>query len=309
MRILMVGAGAIGGYFGVRLLEAGREVTFLVRPERAAMLAKTGLTVRSEFGDAMLSSPPTVLAGALSGPFDLVIVSCKSYDLEAAIDAFAAAVGPETAVMPLLNGIGHLDQLDQRFGRQRVLGGQCFISVRIEDAGRIVHSSDVHRLSFGDRDEPQSARVEAIATALAGAKFDSEASPAILLEMWEKWIFLASFAGLTCLMRAAIGDIVKSGGAGLALAILEECRSIAAQSGWSPRPAFLEMARGRLTDPESKVTASMLGDIERGSRTEADHVLGDLLRRGKDAGVDCPFLSIAYMALQAYDARRRRESA
>jgi 2-dehydropantoate 2-reductase len=306
MRILIVGAGAIGGYFGGRLLEAGRDVTFLVRPERAAILAETGLTIRSEFGDAVLSSPPTVLAGELSRPFDLVIVSCKSYDLEAALDAFAAAVGPETAVLPLLNGMRHLDVLDQRFGRERVLGGQCFISVRLEDAGRIVHASDIHRLSFGDRDVPRSARIDAIASALAGAKFESEASPTILLEMWEKWVFLASFAGLTCLMRAAVGDIVRAGGAGLALAILEECRSIAAKSGWPPRPAFLEMAKGRLTDPESKVTASMLGDIERGSRTEADHVLGDLLRRGEDAGVERAFLPVAYMALKAYDARRRR---
>jgi 2-dehydropantoate 2-reductase len=310
MRILMVGAGAIGGYFGGRLLEAGRDVTFLVRPDRAVKLAKTGLTIRSEFGDAAIPSPPTVLAGELSRPFDLVIVSCKSYDLASAIDAFAAAVGPETAVLPLLNGMRHLDLLDQRFGRKRVLGGQCFISVRLEDAGRIVHLSDIHRLSFGDHDEPRSGRVDAIAAALAGAKFESEASPAILLEMWEKWVFLASFAGLTCMMRAAVGDIVRSGGADLAVALLEECRSIAANSGWPPRPAFLEMVTGRLNDPDSKVTASMLGDVERGSRTEADHVLGDLLRRrGEIAGPDRSLLRIAYAVLKAYEARRARETA
>ena len=169
MRILVVGAGAIGGYFGGRLLEAGRDVTFLVRPARAARLAEAGLSIRSAFGDFDHPSPPTITADAIDGPFDVVLVGCKSYDLDGAIDDFAVAVGPETAVVPLLNGLRHLDVLDARFGADRVLGGLCLISTKLDDDGRIVHLSDVHRLAFGARRACQANCVESIADAFAGA--------------------------------------------------------------------------------------------------------------------------------------------
>jgi 2-dehydropantoate 2-reductase len=304
MRILVVGAGAIGGYFGGRLLEAGRDVTFLVRPERAARLAATGLVIKSGFGDANLPSPPTILAAEVREPFDIVLLSCKSYDLDAAVSAFAPAVGPDTAVVPLLNGMRHLDVLDERLGAGHVLGGQCLISARLDDSGQIVHLSDVHELSFGERVGGQMPQVEAVAAVMDGALFKARASNQIVLEMWEKWVFLATLAGITCLMRAAIGDIVAAGGADLATSLLEECRSIAAAAGWAPRPAFLEAVLGRLTSAGSTLTASMLSDLERGGRTEADHILGDLLQRRGDApAVDHSLLRIAYTALKAYEAR------
>jgi 2-dehydropantoate 2-reductase len=308
LRILVVGAGAIGGYFGGRLLDAGRDVTFLVRPERAARLAETGLVIKSAFGDVNLPTPPTLLANEVRAPFDVVILSCKSYDLDAAISAFAPAVGPHTAVVPLLNGMRHLDVLDERLGDSHVLGGQCLISARLDDSGRVVHLSDVHAISFGERVGGQESKVEAVTAALEGAGFEARASREIVLEMWEKWVFLATLAGVTCLTRAAIGDIVAAGGSDLAAMLLEECRSIAGGAGWSPRPAFLEMALGRLTAPGSIVTASMLSDVERGGRTEADHILGDLLgRRGDAPVVDHSLLRIAYTALKANEARISRE--
>src|SRR5262245_42606855 len=138
MRFLVVGAGAIGGYFGGRLLEAGQDVTFLVRLNRAQHLAAAGLTIASPAGDVTLRSPPTVVAGALHKPFDTVILACKAYDLDDAIASLAPAVGPDTAVVPLLNGLRHVDALDARFGADRVLGGSCFISTRLDDDGRIV---------------------------------------------------------------------------------------------------------------------------------------------------------------------------
>jgi 2-dehydropantoate 2-reductase len=116
MRVLVVGAGAIGGYFGGRLLEAGRDVTFLVRPRRAAELAQTGLVIRSKLGDMNLPAPPTVTSDTLRQAFDLVILSCKAYDLDDAMTSFAPAVGPETVILPLLNGMRHLDALEARFG-------------------------------------------------------------------------------------------------------------------------------------------------------------------------------------------------
>ena len=170
----------------------------------------------------------------------MVILSCKAYDLDGAIESFAPAVGPDTAVVPLLNGMRHLDALDARFGADRVLGGSCFISAKLDEAGRIAHVSDIHRLAFGERSGGRSPRVDAIAAAMAGAKFEAVASDQIVLEMWEKWVFLASLAGITCLTRAAVGDIVAAGGADLAAALLEECRAIAAAAGYPPRPESLQ---------------------------------------------------------------------
>jgi len=309
MRFLVVGAGATGGYFGGRLLEAGRDVTFLVRPARAQRLAATGLAITSPAGDVNLPSPPTVLAAELRTPFDAVILSCKAYDLDVAIESFAPAVGPDTAVVPLLNGMRHLDALDARFGAGRVLGGSCFISARLDEGGQIAHVSDIHRLAFGERSGGRSPRVEALAAAMVGAKFEAEASEQILQVMWEKWVFLASLAGITCLARAAVGDVVAAGGADLAAALLDECRAIAAAAGYPPRADSLKASLGRLTDPGSVVTASMLGDVERRGRTEAEHVLGDLLRRrggAPDGGRS--LLRAAYVAVKASEARAARES-
>lgn len=309
MRFLVVGAGATGGYFGGRLLEAGRDVTFLVRPARAERLAATGLTITSRAGDVTLPRPPTLLAAELRAPFDVVILSCKAYDLEGATESFAPAVGPATTVVPLLNGMRHLDSLDARFGAERVLGGACFISAKLDDAGRIAHLSDVHRLVFGERTGGRSPRVEAVAAGMAGAKFEGAPSENVMLEMWEKWVFLAALAAVTCLTRAAVGDVLAAGGADLAAALLEECRAIAVASGYMPRPEALRLALGRLTDPKSTMTASMLADVERRGRTEADHVLGDLLRRrGGATQGDRSLLRLAYTAVKAAEARAKREA-
>src|SRR5271170_1360151 len=172
MRILVIGAGALGGYFGGRLLEAGRDVTFLVRERRAAQLAKTGLVIRSPTGDVTLPNPPTVMASDLHEPFDLILLSCKAYDLAAAADSFAPAVGANTAILPVLNGMAHLDYLAQRFGARAVLGGQCLISATLDAEGRIIHINDLHLLSFGEQDGTKSDRVQAIAVALSGARFE-----------------------------------------------------------------------------------------------------------------------------------------
>lgn len=232
MRILIVGAGAIGGYFGGRLLQAGRDVTFLVRARRAEQLAQPGLALRSPRGD-FGGVPRTVTADTLHEPFDLILLSCKAYDLERAVEDFAPAVGPDTAILPVLNGMRHLDQLALRFGARAVLGGQCVISATLDEAGRVRHLADAHLLSFGERDGGLSPRIEAIAAEFAGSTMDVRASTAILQEMWEKWVFIATAAGITCLMRASIGDIVAAGAADIATALLEECA--ASPRGTAPR--------------------------------------------------------------------------
>jgi len=306
MRYLVVGAGALGGYFGGRLLEAGRDVTFLLRPARAQALARTGLVIKSRFGDAALPAPPFVLKENLHTPFDIVVVACKAYDLAETIESFAPAVGPQTGILPLLNGIGHFDALQQRFGAERVLGGLCMISAALDAAGTVQHFNDFHALVFGELDGASSPRIAEMLADFAGAKFESRASSQMLLELWEKWVFIASAAAITCLMRASIGDIVAAGAVDLSERLLEDCRAIAAANGFAPRPAAIERYRAILTAAGSPISASMLKDIERGAPVEADHVIGDLLRRAPAAGDAQPpsLLRIAHAHLKAYEARR-----
>ncbi len=305
MRMLVVGAGATGGYFGARLLEAGRDVTFLVRPRRAEILARNGLVVRSPLGDVTIANPPTVQADALREPFDVVLLSCKAYDLDDAIASFAPAVGKQTSVLPVLNGMRHLDVLDARFGSERVLGGLCLISSTLDAAGAIVQFTDSHTVTYGERGGGRSARTDAIAAFMDGAKMDARVSETILLDMWEKWAMLATLASVTCMMRATVGDIAQAGGTPIALALLEECRVIAEAQGHPLRDAMLTRVRGVLSQTVSPLTASMLRDIERGGPIEADHVIGDLIARG---GQDDPhaLLRVAYVHLKAYEARRAR---
>jgi 2-dehydropantoate 2-reductase len=271
MRILVVGAGAVGGYFGGRLLQASRDVTFLVRPRRAAELAKHGLTIRSRFGDFHRPSPPIVLQEDLARPFDLVLLSCKAYDLDGAMASFAKAVGPATAILPLLNGMRHIDRLAERFGAERVLGGQCTISATLDADGAVVHLNDWHALSFGELEGSPSQRIEAIGTVLLNAGFDARLSGETRQEMWEKWVFIATAAGITCLMRVAVGDYVAAGAADLASELLTECASIAAGQGFPLREQALERAQALLTAAGSPLKASMLRDIEADKPAEGDH--------------------------------------
>ena len=314
MRILVVGAGALGGYFGGRLKEAGRDVTFLVRPRRAEQLAKGGLIVRSPKGDISIAAPPTVFAENLRGPFDLVLLSCKAYDLQGAMDSFAPAVGANTAILPLLNGMKHMDALGARFGAAAVLGGQCVISATVDSEGRVLHLNDLHFLSFGEQNGAKSERVKAIAETFSNAKFDAALSTAILQEMWEKWAIIAAVAGITCLLRGAVGDIVAAGAGQRAMDIYAECCAIVAANGFAPGESARKRSIGMLTTPGSTFAASMLRDIERGAPIEADHVIGDLLARGGGRNSsastgDYPLLQIAYAHLRTYEARRQHEKA
>ena len=310
MRILVVGAGAIGGYFGGRLIEAGRDVTFLVRPGRAAELAKSGLVIKSAAGNLALPSPVTVLADQLDNHFDLILLSCKAYDLDGAMASFAPAVGPQTAILPLLNGMRHLDILEARFGNASVLGGLCYIAATLDENHAIVHLNNDHELAFGERDGGQSDRLRAIADEMAGVLFKGRASGHILQDMWEKWVFLATLAGGTCLMRAAIGEIVGApGGKDFVLGLLEECRAVAQANGHAPGEAFMARTRAALTAEGSGLTASMLRDIERRAPIEADHIVGDLIQRRSESDArpgEVPLLQVAYTHLVAYQLRQKR---
>jgi 2-dehydropantoate 2-reductase len=305
MRVLVVGAGAIGGYFGGRMLQAGRDVTFLVRPRRAAELAEAGLVIKSPNGDATLKNPPAVQADKLNEKFDVVLLSCKAFDLEDAITSFAPAVGPQTSIIPLLNGMLHLDVLDRKFGRERVLGGLCAIAVTLNDKREVVQLAPLQSLNFGERDGKMSDRVRAIADVFASGNFGSVASEHIVQEMWEKWVFLASLAASTSLMRTSVGNILAApGGKDFILGMLDECSAVATAEGHAPRAPFLERTRGMLTAEGSQMTASMFRDIKVGAPVEADHVIGDLIARGDAAKVPVPRLRTAYTHLKAYEKQR-----
>ena len=224
-------------------------------------------------------------------------------------ESFSAAVGPHTAILPMLNGMRHIDALAQRFGRERVLGGWCLIAATLNNQQEIVHLNETHNLSFGELDGSRSPRAAAIESMLSAGRFESRLSQQILHEMWEKWVFIASGAALTCLMRASVGDIVAAGASDLATTLLNECAAIAAQAGYPPREAAMQRSRSILTQAGSALTASMLRDLEHGSRIEADHVIGDLFRRGEQGALSAPLLRIAGAHLKAYEARRAREAA
>jgi len=306
MRILMVGAGAIGGYFGGRLLQAGRDVTFLVRPKRAAELAGAGLVIKSPNGDVTLKNPPTVQADKLNEKFDVVLLSCKAFDLDDAIKSFAPVVGPRTSIIPLLNGMLHLDLLDEKFGRERVLGGLCAIAVTLNDKREVVHLQPMQSLNFGERDGKLSDRIRAIGEIFASGKFGAVASEHIIQEMWEKWVFLASLAAATCLMRSTVGNILAApGGKDFVLGVLDECGAVATAEGHAPRAPFLERTRGMLTMEGSPLNASMFRDIKAGAAVEADHVIGDLLARGDAAKVPVARLRTAYTHLKVYEKQRQ----
>lgn len=305
MRVLVVGAGAIGGYFGGRMLQAGRDVTFLVRAKRAGELASAGLVIKSPNGDVTLKNPPTVQADRLNAKFDVILLSCKAFDLDDAMKSFAPAVGSQTAVIPMLNGMGHLDMLDQKFGRERVLGGLCGIAVTLNEHREVVQLHPMQSLTFGERDGKLSDRVRAIAELMAGSNFNSAASEQIIHDMWEKWVFLASLAASTSLMRASVGHILAApNGKDFMQGMLDECSAVAAAEGYPPRAPFLERSRGMLLTQGSQLTASMYRDITSGAPVEADHVIGDLMMRGDASKVPVPKLRIAYTHLKAYENQR-----
>lgn len=306
MRILVLGAGAIGGYYGGRLVEGGADVTFLVRPRRAQVLAERGLVVRSALGD-IERKVKTVEAGGIVEPFDLVLLSCKAYDLDSAIESILPAVGPRSAILPLLNGINHMAVLSGRFGADRVLGGTCGIGVVLEPSGEIRQVGNMEWLTFGEVSGERSARCEAIAAIFAKTKINATLSDDIVQAMWDKFVQLSSLAATSTLTRANVGEMLAAPlGEWFVLESLEECQAVAAADGHPPTAGAVERTRKMLTTRGSPFSASMQRDLVAGGATEADHIIGDLVRRAEKRGLDVPLLKIALANLQVHEARRKK---
>jgi 2-dehydropantoate 2-reductase len=304
MRMLILGAGALGGYYGGRALERGVDVTFLVRPRRAEQLARDGLVVESPAGD--IRRP--VATVSVAGPgFDAVLLSAKAYDLDSAIAAIRPAVEAGAAVLPVLNGMSHLDRLNEAFGSQRVWGGLARIVATLAPGGVVRHSNDWADLVFGEQDGRMDGKAAQLAAALGnGPGLKTSIVPDILDRMWEKMVFIATLAGATVLFRAAMGDILRGGGEKLVMSMLERNEAVAAAMGHPPSEQAKAAARKVVQDRSSTVTASLLRDLEGGGPTEADHILGFMAEAAHRAGVPDELQRAAWVHARAQEERRAR---
>ena len=313
MKILILGAGAIGGYFGGRLHQAGADVTFLVREARAQHIATHGLMLESPTDKATLQVK-TVLAGQVKqepaqGDYDVVILACKAYDLASSIAAITPAMGANDkstpCVLPLLNGISHIATLDAAFGPERVMGGACQIAATLTPEGVVKALMPFQNIVWGARHPAQAALAQALGQSFANTGVDWRVSGEIMLDMWEKVVFLSTLAGMTCLMRGSVGDILAApGGAECITRYLDACIAVATKEGNAPRPPAIERFRATLSTPGSTLTASMLRDLENGGPIEADHIVGFMLEKALVHGVEDGMLAVAYAHLKAYEVRR-----
>ncbi len=303
MRILIVGAGATGGYFGARLAEAGRDVTFLVRPARAAQLRRTGLVVTSPHGDLTIQ-PRLLDTGVPTAPFDLVLVALKAYALDPALDDIAAVTGPDTMLVPFLNGMRHLDALTARFGERPVLGGVCLVATTLTPEGGIVQLAPFQEIVYGERDGAMSPRVTAIDAAMQGAGFKARIATNVMQEMWNKWMLLASGGALTCLLRGTAGDIeAVPGGTAVAHRMVDEVMAVVTAAGYPPSAATDERVRTTLTARSSPFATSMYRDLTAGLPVEAEQILGDMVKRAQGFGQTTPLLDAALVQLRIYQNR------
>jgi 2-dehydropantoate 2-reductase len=304
MRTLVLGAGAVGGYFGGRLAAVGRDVTFLVRPARGALLAERGLRVASTLGDFTVQ-PQLVTADSIGGPYDLILLTAKHYDLDQAIDAIRPGVGPQTAVLPLLNGLVHLDRLSAAFGGEAILGGVAYVGASLQPDGSIRHHNQLSGIAFGERAGGVSTRTRAISAEFENSKVSAPPSDNVMLDMWEKFAMITTMAGMNCLLRGTIGEIAATeDGAALMLDYFAENQAVAAAAGFPLRQAYCDNIAKMLTETGSPNNASMHHDLAHGSRTEGEYIIGDMRRRAIALGVATPLLRAVYAHLQIYENRR-----
>jgi len=308
MRILVVGAGATGGYFGARLALAGRDVTFLVRQRRAENLRARGLRITGH-GDAEVVTPALVTADELTDPTDLVLLAVKATALSAVLDDMAQAVGPDTLIVPFLNGIAHLDKLNDRFGARNVLGGVVMVATQLNDAGDIIQLAPFASLQIGPQDGHVTARIKDAHDTLAGAGFDTAISEDILAAMWHKWVFISTVGALTCLTRGTVGDIVAAPeGEKLGPAILAEAAAVSAAAGYPVPQTELDSTTHTITEPASAFASSMFRDVSDRHHTEVEHVLADLAARARTFQVSTPLLDLATLHLRVYEDRLAKDT-
>lgn len=305
MRFLVLGAGALGGYFGAKLIKGGADVTFLVRPARAAQLQRDGLIVKAQDGE-IRSQAKTIQQGQLEGTYDVVLLCCKAYDLEGAVNAIAPAIGDQSVVLPLLNGVRQIDILTKTFGPQRVLGGLTVINVALMSDGTIQQSElRINITAIGELDGRMSSRCTAITMALEAGGIPVHITDNIVAGMWMKFFGFACSATIASLIRSRAGAIASSdAGAPFVSDVIEECTQVMTAEGYPPPSDTVGMVRGIFLQPNSNYGPSLLVDMEDGRPTEGEHTIGDMVERAARRGVAVPILNAALCNLQAYAINR-----
>lgn len=307
MKILILGAGGTGGYFGGRLAQAGADVTFLLRETRAAHIARDGLIIETPTERAVVRVQ-TVLAATVKPEYEVIILACKAYDLASSIAAIRPAMHHRSQIVPLLNGLSHLDTLDTAFGSDRVMGGSCQIAVTLTADGVVKNLAEHQTILWGARhgDANQVQVAAALGEAFARTSVDWRVAADVMQDMWEKFTFLCTLAGMTSLMRASLGDILATDDGKQHLQrFFDNCVAVAVAEGRAPRAPVMTRFHGIMHSQGSTLTASMLRDIEAGNEIEAAHIVGDMLTRARRHGIDDTMLSIALTHLQAYQQRRK----
>lgn len=304
MKILVLGAGAIGGYFGGRLIQNGGDVTFLVHKKRQAQLLTDGIRIKSRFGDYSGKTKAVLESEVGHDGWDLIILSCKAYSLESAIESIRPAVGKRTAVLPLLNGIAHLERLNREFGESSVLGGLAKIVAALGPDGTINHLNDWCSVTFGEQDGSLSERTQHLQKLFPVGSVKALAVPDIQQKMWEKLVHLSTVAGVASLMRASVGEIASApGGSELLTRFLESNADISKKEGHPISETFLDEYRKLFQDKTAAYVPSLLRDIERHNRMEGDHILGFMLRLARKHGLDDTLYNVINIHLKAYEAR------
>ena len=305
MRFLVLGAGSLGSFFGGMLLEGGADVSFLVRPQRAAELAEQGLVINLP-GRQLRQQVRTLLAGQIEDCYDVVLLACKSYDLEAAMEAIAPALGDRSAILPVLNGINHITTLTDRFGRDGVLGGLSNVAAARSAEGVITRlPGPAGETIFGELTGARTARCNAIQQALAAGGVPARISDSIIADMWLKLFGFSAIATIATLTRARAGDIAAAPASpGFVVSVAEECARVTAAEGYPPPAAMTDAISELFAQPGSIYSPSILRDLEQGRPTEGEETIGELVRRADRRGLDVPLLRAALCNLQVHDARR-----
>ncbi len=310
MKILVLGAGAVGGYYGARFIEGDADVTFLVRPKRAAHLAEHGLVIRSELG-AVDAKVKTVEQVAAAQRYDVVLLTCKTYDLASAMDAIAPAVEGGAMVLPLLNGLAVYNALDARFGAERVLGGVCYIATMLEKSGDIVHMGAVDKWVVGARFASQRDVAQKIYDAIDRKVGVRLLSDDIAQDFWDKWATVCTAAAVNSLMRGTVAEIMQTkDGRAVMRQAMKETQAVAAASKHPLSAPTIAQMEGLLLDPKREWGASMMRDIGQGMpKIEADGIVGDMLKRAEGFGIDAPVLRAAFVHLQVYEIQQAKKTA
>lgn len=304
MRILVVGAGAVGGYFGGRLLEKGVDVTFLVREGRKKQLDEKGLIIESVHGNVNLT-PKTIIAGEEAGSFDVILLSTKAYHFDGAIESIRQYVGKYSVILPLLNGVLHINKLVEEFGENRVLGGLCFIETTLDHEGKVIQSSPKHDIVFGELSGEKSERIGRIEAAFSGTKTGYRLSGNINQDLWQKYLFISTLSGITTLMRAPIGPIRESAsGRATITQLLKEIVSVMKRIN-APLADDIEMIQLNQIDGLGfSMKSSMQRDMEKLLPVEVDHLQGYLLDIARKEEISVPVLEAIYANLKIYEQQR-----